>query len=177
MLFDKNLSRSDEFENVALPHTASLLRVARRLVLDDAAAEDLVQETMLSAWRGFGRFRPETNARAWLFRILFNAYHARGRKLGSSPVTVPLLFENHFASPGPGPERSFEVAEALNQLAMDHRIVLLLGVVEGFTCQEIAGILSLPIGTVMSRLSRARKALRSLLEPAAPRVKCAKEEA
>jgi RNA polymerase sigma-70 factor (ECF subfamily) len=171
--FDKTA----EFESVAMPHTRGLLRVARRLASDEAAAEDLVQDTLLLAWRGFHQFEAGTNARAWLFRILFNAHRAKGRKLGSSPITVPLLFENRFASSEPGPERSLEVAQALNQLAHEHQTVLVLGVVEGFTCQEIAEILALPMGTVMSRLSRARRALRSRLEPAAHKVKCAKEEA
>ena len=63
-----------------MPHLAALLRVARRLTFEPASAEDLVQETMLLAWRGFHGFQPDTNARAWLFRILFNAFHGEGRK-------------------------------------------------------------------------------------------------
>jgi RNA polymerase sigma-70 factor, ECF subfamily len=176
-MVEKRFGKTIEFENLAMPHSRSLLRVARRLAPDEAAAEDLVQETLLLAWRGFHRFQAGTNARAWLFRILFNSHNAQGRKLGSSPITVPLVFESRFSSDEPGPERSYEVAEALSQLALEHRTVLLLGVVEGFTCQEMAEILELPIGTVMSRLSRARQALRSRLEPAAPQFKCAKEEA
>jgi RNA polymerase sigma-70 factor (ECF subfamily) len=177
MRFDKWFAQTDEFESVAMPHTAALLRVARRLVSDDTEAEDVVQETLLRAWRGFRQFEAGTNARAWLFRILFNVHHAQGRKLGSSPVTVPLLFENQIRSNEPGPERGLEVIQALDQLAPEHRTVLLLGVVEGFTCREIAEILSIPAGTVMSRLSRAREALRGRLAPVEPKVKCAKEEA
>ena len=75
-------ARQDEFERVAMPHTRSLLRVARRLTSETARAEDLVQQTMLSAWRGFDQFREGTNARAWLFRILFNAFYAEGARCG-----------------------------------------------------------------------------------------------
>ena len=68
-----------------MPHLAALLRVARRLTLDPASAEDLVQETMLLAWRGFRGFQTGSNARAWLFRILFNAFHGEGRKQAPAP--------------------------------------------------------------------------------------------
>ena len=152
--------RQDEFERTAMPHTRSLLRVARRLTSDP---EDLVQETMLSAWRGFHQFSPGTNVRAWLFRIMMNAFHARGRK--ARPALVPLA--GHDRAGGPDISVRSEVAQAVDELAVEHRTVLLLGVVEGFTCQEMADILGVPIGTVMSRLSRARDALRGRLAPCA----------
>ncbi len=141
-----------------MPQTRSLLRVARRLTSDP---EDLVQETMLSAWRGFHQFQAGTNARAWLFRIMMNAFHSRGRKV--RPALVPI--DGHDRAGGPDLVAAAEVAQALDELAIEHRTVLLLGVVEGFTCQEIAEILGVPIGTVMSRLSRAREALRGRLAP------------
>lgn len=150
-------SRQDEFERVALPHSRSLLRVARRLTANSSAAEDLVQETLLSGWRGFHQLRPDSNARAWLFRILFNAFHAQGRR--KSPVTVPLNAETPSFSPAR--DEVLEISRALNCLEVEHRAVLLLAVVEGFTCREIADILHVPIGTVMSRLSRARQAMRA----------------
>ncbi len=150
--------RQDEFERTAMPQTRSLLRVARRLTSDP---EDLVQETMLSAWRGFHQFQAGTNARAWLFRIMMNAFHSRGRKV--RPALVPI--DGHDRAGGPDLVAAAEVAQALDELAIEHRTVLLLGVVEGFTCQEIAEILGVPIGTVMSRLSRAREALRGRLAP------------
>jgi RNA polymerase sigma-70 factor (ECF subfamily) len=153
----------DEFERVAMPHSRSLLRVARRLSQDAAAAEDLVQETMLLAWRGFHQFRAGTNARAWLFRILFNAFHARGRKIRTAPVTVPLSVSGNEPGAVASVGHSAEVSQAFGKLPLEHRTVLLLGVVEGFTCREIAEILAVPIGTVMSRLSRARQALRDQL--------------
>jgi RNA polymerase sigma-70 factor (ECF subfamily) len=143
-------SRQDEFERIAMPHIRSLLRVARRLTSDPATAEDLVQETMFLAWRGFHQFQAGTNIRAWLFRILLNAFNAEGRK--STPMTVPL--ESHEFREDPHLQAAAEIAQALDELALEQRAVLLLVVVEGFTCREAAGILSVPIGTVMSRLSR-----------------------
>ena len=155
-------SRQEEFEHIAIPHLRALLRVARRLTLDFAAAEDLVQESMLLAWRGFHRFRADTNARAWLFRILFNAFYGEGRKAARAAQPVPL--KDHVR---PVVEEAVEVSEALNALPLDQRTVLLLCVVEGFTCLEAAEILNVPIGTVMSRLSRARQELRETLKPLA----------
>jgi RNA polymerase sigma-70 factor (ECF subfamily) len=154
----------DEFEQMAMPHLSSLLRVACRLSRDRAAAEDLVQETMLRAWRARHQFRQGSNARAWLFRILFHQFYSEGRR-----VRVELQTD---ALPAPDrtvdPSDAMEVNQALEALSAEHRAVLLLAVVEGFTCQEIAGILSIPIGTVMSRLSRARQALRERLAPDTP---------
>jgi DNA-directed RNA polymerase specialized sigma24 family protein len=115
-----------------------------------------------------------------------NSFYAHGRKIRSAPSTVSLE-----ASLGPAqgerwlkelwtPSPSIaaaDAARALETLSEEHRTVLLLGVVEGFTCQEIAEILSVPLGTVMSRLSRARRALRLRLEPKPAELKCAKKEA
>ena len=165
------ISPQDEFERVALPHSGSLLRVARRIAPDVATAEDLVQETLLRAWRSFGQFQTGTNARAWLFRILFNAFYAQGRKLRSGPIVVSLQDTNREAAPESRTAVSVldatALGRALEELSPEHRTVLLLAVVEGFTCREMAEILSLPIGTVMSRISRARQVLRNRLAPAA----------
>ena len=143
------------------PHTRSLLRVARRLTSETARAEDLVQQTMLSAWRGFDRFQAGTNARAWLFRILFNAFYAEGRKMRA--VVVPLNAREMAVDSRT--QTTLEIAQALDSLVVEHRSVLMLAAVEGFTCQETARILNVPVGTVMSRLSRAREALRAKLTP------------
>jgi RNA polymerase sigma-70 factor (ECF subfamily) len=153
-------ARQEEFERIALPHSRALLRVARRLTGKSAPAEDLVQETLLSAWRGFHQFRPDTNIRAWLFRILFNTFYGQGRK--RSPTIVPL--SPVMAARSPSADDAIEVTRAMDGLEVEHRSVLMLGVVEGFTCREMAGILDVPIGTVMSRLSRARQAMRKSLE-------------
>ena len=161
--------RQDEFERVAMPHVGSLIRVARRLT-HNREAEDLVQETMLRAWRGFHQLEPDTNPRAWLFRILLNAFYAQGRKLRAAPALIPLPDVEGETRVDCSPLGRVEVARALEELSVEHRTVLMLAVVEGFTCGETAGILSLPIGTVMSRLSRARRALRSRLAPSTERI-------
>jgi RNA polymerase sigma-70 factor (ECF subfamily) len=153
-------SREQEFGEVALPQTRNLLRFARRLTSDSAAAEDLVQETLMRAWRGFDQFRGGSNARAWLFRILLNTFYGQGRK--GHLTLVPLGDTDHAASYGGG--SSFEITDALARLPVDQRTVLMLGAVEGFTCREMAEMLHIPMGTVMSRLSRARQAMRSQLE-------------
>lgn len=143
-----------------MPHLAALLRVARRLTLEPAAAEDLVQETMLLAWRGFRGFERGTNSRAWLFRILFNAFHGRGRREARTFELPQRVVQPMF-------QEAAEITEALQALSLEQRTVLLVCVVEGFTCREAAGILDLPIGTVMSRLGRAREQLRKALQPLA----------
>jgi RNA polymerase sigma-70 factor (ECF subfamily) len=153
-------SREQEFGEVALPQTRNLLRFARRLTSDSAAAEDLVQETMMRAWRGFDQFRGGTNARAWLFRILLNTFYGQGRK--GHLTLVPLGDTDRAGSHGGN--SSFEITDALAKLPVDQRTVLMLGAVEGFTCREMAEMLHIPMGTVMSRLSRARQAMRVQLE-------------
>jgi RNA polymerase sigma-70 factor (ECF subfamily) len=170
-------TRQDDFERIALPHSRSLLRVALRLAGDRAAAEDLVQETLLRAWRGFHQFRAGTNTRAWLFRILMNSFYEQGRKARAAPPTVPMIEPESQAASGahtlPSALDAVDVSAALSRLGAEHRAVLLLGVVEGFTCREMAGILAVPIGTVMSRTSRARQELRAQLEGGARKL-CAR---
>lgn len=124
------------------------------------------------AWRSFDQFAQGTNARAWLFRILFNAYYGRGRKLRAMPSIISL--DDSFHEPeregrwDPVQLDSSDVIRALEELSVEHRGALLLAVVEGFTCAEIAEILGVPIGTVMSRLSRAREAMRQRLTKPLP---------
>jgi RNA polymerase sigma-70 factor (ECF subfamily) len=154
-------TQQEAFERIAMPHLGSLLRVARRLTIESASAEDLVQDTMLLAWRGFHQFQPGSNVRAWLFRILLNAFYGEGRKASrAEPQGVP--FNDHVR---PVAQEAAEIAEALDALSLEQRTVVLLAVVEGFTCGEIAGMLHVPIGTVMSRLSRGRQELRNSLAP------------
>jgi len=150
-----------DFERAVLPYAPSLLRFGLRLTGDCSQAEDLVQETLLLAWRGFGRFETGTNLRAWLFRILLNVFRQQKRKWQSSSACESSAFETPVARPHS--DESVEVRQALNRLGSDQRTVLLLAVIEGFTCREIAEILGVPIGTVMSRLSRARDAMREQL--------------
>ncbi len=161
---DKELWRS-EFESVAIPHTHALFRTAVRLTRGDlCAAEDLVQEAMLNAWGAFDQFERGTVCKAWLFRILLNLSSKRIQKLVAAPHMVSLDAPNALELADPHPMNSpADILTALNGLSDEHRSVLLLQVVEGFTCHEAAEILNLPIGTVMSRLSRAKVALRSIV--------------
>jgi RNA polymerase sigma-70 factor, ECF subfamily len=139
-----------------------------------SGAEDLVQECLLLAWKNFHQFQRGTNARAWLFRILFNAFYAEGRRLRRVPDLLPLRADARITSPAL--DEAMEIARALDGLPLEHRTVLLLGVVEGLTCGEMAEVLSVPIGTVMSRLSRARQNMRIRLSARAPVVQFSTSE-
>lgn len=149
-------SDAEEFERVALPHVRGMLRVALQLVPDRASAEDLVQDALLAAWRSFQRFEQGTDCRAWLFKIMLNLATKRRRRESRFVPLIDVSAQACFPEP-------VETLAALEALSEEHRTVLLLAAVEGFTCKEIAQILDVPIGTVMSRLSRARAELRRLL--------------
>ncbi len=156
-----SLLRRDDFEQVALPHVCVLLRFALRLTRNRSAAEDLVQETLMLAWRGFHQLESRDRVRAWVFSILVNTFKSQRRKAQSCPEHLELT--DAVCGTFPSGTGHTEVLQAFDRLSRDHRIVLILSAVEGFTCREIAEMLSLPIGTVMSRLSRARKAIRTEL--------------
>jgi RNA polymerase sigma-70 factor, ECF subfamily len=152
------------FESTALVHAQSLLRFALKTVRDRHRAEDLVQETLLSAWRHYHQFEPGTNCRAWLFRILINA---RNREFGKRRDLAEVISIDDVQVREPETiSASAEIKSALDRLSSEHREILMLGVVEGFSIKELASILAVPVGTVMSRLSRARARLRELLSPA-----------
>jgi RNA polymerase sigma-70 factor (ECF subfamily) len=150
-----------------MPHTESLLRAALRITRDRAVAEDIVQKTLLHAWSAFNQFERGTNCKAWLFQILLNISSGQRRKIQA--LTAMRTFdedESQRAIPfreSPPPFAAMEVLSALDMLSKEHQIVLILTVVEGFTCKEIAVMCALPIGTVMSRLSRARAEMRNIL--------------
>jgi RNA polymerase sigma-70 factor, ECF subfamily len=157
--------RERAFEHEAMPHTASLLRAAISITRDSAVAEDLVQETLLRAWRFFDRFDQGTNCKAWLFRIMLNlSTRVREKRTAESISSVPLD-ETHadHASTGGDFLQQLLIRRAFEALPQDQRSVLHLAIVDGFTCKEIAELLSLPMGTVMSRLSRGRASLRDHL--------------
>jgi len=165
-LFSK-LPRTDEFEEVALPHLKELYRTAARLLGDGAKAEDVVQETYLQAWKSFARFEPGTNCRAWLFKILVNTIHHHRRSwfnLRRVPESEEILEQTAACAPAV-PERlaEGEILRALDGLPADYRAAVLMADVQEFSYKEIAGVLDVPIGTVMSRLSRGRKMLREQL--------------
>lgn len=156
------------FEAEAMQHINDLYRTALRLTRSRIDADDLVQETYMQAWKSFDQYEPGTNCRAWLYKILFNKYDHHRRKMITRAKYVTeadeLVFE---LSPGtePVPETltDREVIEALNALPEHYRSVVLLADVHEFDYKEVAEILQIPIGTVMSRLSRARTRLRQAL--------------
>jgi len=153
---------AERFEAVALPLLEILLRTARRITGERSVADDLVQETMLQAWRAFHQFEPGTNCKAWLFRIMVNLWSKLRRKQQPHLQAVPL--DEVVTGRESRVQADLQVRMALDALPEEQRVVLMLGVVEGFTCKEIAEMLSLPIGTVMSRLSRGRARLRDALD-------------
>ena len=157
--------RERAFEHEAMPHTASLLRAANSITRDAAVAEDLVQETLLRAWRFFDRFDQGTNCKAWLFRIMLNlSTRVREKRTAESISLVPLeeTQTDHTSTDGDFLQQLL-IRRAFEALPQDQRSVLHLAIVDGFTCKEIAELLSLPMGTVMSRLSRGRVSLRDHL--------------
>jgi len=157
--------RERAFEHEAMPHTASLLRAAISITRDSAVAEDLVQETLLRAWRFFDRFDQGTNCKAWLFRIMLNlSTRVREKRTADSSSLLPLdETQADHASTGGDYLQQLLIRRAFEALPQEQRSVLHLAIVDGFTCKEIAEMLSLPIGTVMSRLSRGRVSLRDHL--------------
>jgi len=160
-------AKAQEFEAAALPHLNDLFRTATRLVGSSTEAEDVVQETYLLAWKSFDRFEPGTNCRAWLFTIMFNASsHYRRRRFDRRVTgeTAEVLEETlSYTPPVPEELTDQDVLSALNGIPPEFRAVVLLADVQEFSYREIAGILRVPMGTVMSRLSRGRALLRAAL--------------
>jgi RNA polymerase sigma-70 factor, ECF subfamily len=162
------IDRAAEFEREALPHAAGLLRYAMHIDRrGKAEAEDLVQETLLAAWRNFGQFEAGTNCKAWLFRILINLRYKQLRRT-SRKAEVPLAQEEPHLSRPENISSNAEMRAAFARLSPEHREVMQLGVVEGFEIREIGEMLRIPLGTVMSRLSRARGQLRTALQAVRP---------
>lgn len=155
------------FEREALPLMADVFRVARYLVRDRAEAEDLTQETFAEALKSFHRYQPETNCRAWLVTILYHLNGKRRRKLGQLKLVEDAeerIAETIAFEPPVAPNiTDEEVLQALKQVPEQFRNVVLLADVEDFSYKEVAALLEVPIGTVMSRLSRGRKLLRQQL--------------
>ncbi len=174
------MAEADPFETEALAFLDALYRTGLRMTRSEAEAEDLVQETYIKAFRHREQFTQGTNLKAWLFRILTNTFINQYRRKAARPETTELddveesILYRHMrnVSPGsssPDPEAelidntvSSEVKEALEALPEKFRTTVLLDV-EGFSYKEIAQMLDIPIGTVMSRLHRGRKFLQKRL--------------
>ena len=171
-------ARRRRFEAEALPHLDALYSAALRMTRNRSDAEDLVQETFLRAYRFFDRYQPGTNCRAWLYKILTNTGINVLVKAAKQPRRVdfelvePVLEKRESPALGVttgGHMAVFadllddEVKAALEEVPEDFRIVLILAAIEGFAYKEIAEILQIPIGTVMSRLFRGRKLLQASL--------------
>jgi RNA polymerase sigma-70 factor (ECF subfamily) len=173
----------DRFERDVLPQLPSLYGAALRLTRSPVDAEDLVQDAVLRAFRGFASFEEGTNLKAWLYRILTNSYINTYRKKQREPQIVEgpddledwYLFDRLGARSieGSAEEEVLDkipdqdVKAALESLPENFRIPVLLADVEGFSYKEIAEMMDTPIGTVMSRLHRGRKALEKALWDAA----------
>ena len=158
------MQKQQEFEQVALVHAPALLRTALRLTGGREAAEDLVQEALLRAWRSFEQFERGTNAKAWLFKIMLNLSSRQWSQMRSLPPMYSMDDVRQQPAIESQPLAHAHVLAALGELTEDFRVVLVLAVVEGFTCKEIAKMLAIPMGTVMSRLGRARARLREQLQ-------------
>ncbi|MBC7446777.1 MAG: sigma-70 family RNA polymerase sigma factor [Hymenobacteraceae bacterium] len=182
---NRQLSKAEKdrrFEAELMPVIDALYNFAFRLTLDEDDANDLVQETYLKAYRFFDYFEQGTNAKAWLFRILKNSFINDFRRKSKQPAKVDYSeIEGYYNSEDVESDADAggsttdmrvqvtqeligdEVARALNTLPIDFRTVIILCDLEGFTYEEMAKILDIPIGTVRSRLHRARQSLKDKL--------------
>ncbi|NLC58317.1 MAG: sigma-70 family RNA polymerase sigma factor [Armatimonadetes bacterium] len=171
-----DVSRREQFKELAVPHLDALYRSAMRMTRNESDAEDLVQDTLLRAYQFFHQFREGTNFRAWLFKIMTNTFINQYRRRTREPETVSYeegedfflynqLVENYDSELG-NPERLVlqklqyeDILAAIDRLPYDYRMAVTLSDVEGLSYKEIADVMGCPIGTVRSRLNRARHML------------------
>ena len=157
----------ERFEAEAMPHLNDIFRTALRVTGDRGAAEDVIQEVYLQAWRSFDRFEEGTNCRAWLYKILFHCVSHQRRKWFRFPQLKETgeFLEANLTQPDSVAQHvtDEDILAALDGIAQEFRSVVVLVDVEEFAYKEVAEILSIPIGTVMSRLSRGRAMLRKRL--------------
>ncbi|KYG75231.1 RNA polymerase subunit sigma [Roseivirga spongicola] len=169
--------KTEIFDGEFMPHVDSMYNFAFRLAFDEDDAKDLVQDTYLKAFRFINSFERGTNAKAWLFRILKNSFINEYRKKSKQPNKVDYNeVEQYYNSDDV--DESFttdlrvetvqhmigdEISGALNGIPVDFRTVIILSDLEGFTYEEMSKILDIPIGTVRSRLHRARNMMKEKL--------------
>ena len=173
----EEVQKQEDFEEEIIPHLDAMYNFALRLTSDPSDAEDLVQDTIVKAFRFFSSYEKGTNAKAWLFRILKNSYINNYRKKSKKPSQVDYdevatFYETIRAErtdTSDLADKMFrdliddDISNALDELPEDFRTVVLLCDVEGFTYEEIANMLDVPIGTIRSRLHRGRNLLKSQL--------------
>ena len=173
----EEVQKQEDFEEEIIPHLDAMYNFALRLTSDPSDAEDLVQDTIVKAFRFFSSYEKGTNAKAWLFRILKNSYINNYRKKSKKPNQVDYdevatFYETIRAErtdTSDLEDKMFrdliddDISNALDELPEDFRTVVLLCDVEGFTYEEIANMLDVPIGTIRSRLHRGRNLLKSQL--------------
>ena len=175
------MTTREDFTHDAMQHAPQLFSTAMRMTRNRSDAEDLVQETFIKAWRSFTTYQQGTNLRAWLFRIMtntyINKYNAQQRKPAETELDdVEELFlykrlgavdQSQLSQSAEDQMLSLftddEVKKALEELPDQFRIPVLMSDVEGFSYKEIAEILEIPLGTVMSRLHRGRKSMQKML--------------
>jgi len=176
-LTSKEVQKQEDFNEEIIPHLDAMYNFALRLTTDPNDAEDLVQDTIVKAFRFFSSYEKGTNAKAWLFRILKNSYINNYRKKSKQPSQVDYDEVSSFyetiradrTDTSDLEDRMFreliddDISNALEQLPEDFRTVVLLCDVESFTYEEIANMLDVPIGTIRSRLHRGRNLLKAEL--------------
>ncbi len=157
---------SEKFEDITFKYMKDLYMVAIRLIKDPDEAEDLIQETYLKAFRFFDKFKKGTNCRAWLFKIMIRLFYTRYRKRKIEIYRTSNIGDEDIINLEADPEnaylekiRSEEILKAIDSLPDHFRLVLILADVEELSYNEISDALRIPMGTVMSRLHRARKKL------------------
>lgn len=176
---NQNISKSfyEDFDSIVISQSAALNSFALKMTNDEEEAEDLVQDTLLKAFRFFDKFEKGTNAKAWLFQIMKNTFINNYRKTNKEPYKVDYedvqnFYENikanevktqHFQGDAFSNILDDELTEALSKLPDEFRTIVFLSDIEGYSYEEIGNFVDCPIGTVRSRLHRARKMLYSLL--------------
>lgn len=162
----KKVINNMEFQEITYPYMKELHAVAIRLTKNQDEAEDLIQDTYIKAFRFFHRFQKGTNAKAWLFKIMIRLFYTRYRQKKLELVRTDITDQTDLISSEADPENVYleklvdkEILDAIDKLPEQFRTVLLLADVEELSYNEISQIIKIPIGTIMSRLHRARKKL------------------